>query len=70
MLEKQFYYIKLKKLMDDDYLIVFVDFSISHTYKTCEITLKGLIDYYFQKIITEANLIHLNTLETYIEKFF
>lgn len=61
---------KVKKLMDEKYLVVYMDFSISQTYQMNNMSLKGLYDFYYQKIIEEAHLKGLNTLNSNINKFF
>lgn len=61
---------KVKKLMDEKYLVVYMDFSISQTYQKNNMSLKGLYDFYYQKIIEEAHLKGLNTLNSNINKFF
>lgn len=61
---------KIKRVMDGNYLVVYMDFSISQTYQKNNMTLKGLYDFYYQKIIEEVHLKGLNTLNTNISKFF
>ena len=61
---------KIKRVMDENYLVVYMDFSISQTYQKNNMTLKGLYDFYYQKIIEEVHLKGLNTLNTNINKFF
>lgn len=61
---------KIKQFMDENYLVVYMDFSVSQTYQKNKMTLKGLYDFYYQKIIEEAHLKGLNTLKNHINKFF
>ena len=61
---------KIKRVMDEKYLVVYMDFSVSQTYQKNEMSLKGIYDFYYQKIIEEAHLKGLNTLNTNINKFF
>ena len=61
---------KIKQFMDKNYLVVYMDFSISQSYQKNNMSLKGLFDFYYQKIIEEANMKGLNTLNTQIDKFF
>ena len=61
---------KIKQVMDKNYLVVYMDFSVSQTYQKNKMTLKGLYDFYYQKIIEEAHLKGLNTLKNHINKFF
>ncbi len=61
---------KIKQFMDENYLVVYMDFSVSQTYQKNQMSLKGLYDFYYQKIIEEAHLKGLNTLKNHINKFF
>lgn len=61
---------KIKQFMDKNYLVVYMDFSVSQTYQKNKMSLKGLYDFYYQKIIEEAHLKGLNTLKNHINKFF
>ena len=61
---------RIKQVMDKNYLVVYMDFSVSQTYQKNKMTLKGLYDFYYQKIIEEAHLKGLNTLKNHINKFF
>ena len=61
---------RIKQIMDKNYLVVYMDFSVSQTYQKNKMSLKGLYDFYYQKIIEEAHLKGLNTLKNHINKFF
>ena len=61
---------KIKRNLDEKYLVVYMDFSISQTYQKNNMSLKGLFDFYYQKIIEESHLKGLNTLKNHIKKFF
>ncbi|MBQ6100542.1 MAG: AAA family ATPase [Methanobrevibacter sp.] len=61
---------KIKQFMDKNYLVVYMDFSVSQTYQKNKMSLKGLYDFYYQKIIEETHLKGLNTLKNHINKFF
>ena len=61
---------KIKRVLDEKYLVVYMDFSVSQTYQKNNMSLKGVYDFYYQKIIEEAHLKGLNTLNTNINKFF
>ncbi len=61
---------RIKQVMDKNYLVVYMDFSVSQTYQKNQMSLKGLYDFYYQKIIEEAHLKGLNTLKNHINKFF
>lgn len=61
---------KIKQFMDKNYLVVYMDFSTSQSYQKNNMSLKGLYDFYYQKIIEETKLKGLNTLDAHIKKFF
>lgn len=61
---------KIKQFMDKNYLVVYMDFSVSQTYQKNNMSLKGLYDFFYQKIIEEAQLKGLDTLKNHIDKFF
>ena len=61
---------KIKQIMDKNYLVVYMDFSVSQTYQKNKMSLKGLYDFFYQKIIEEVQQKGLNTLKNHINKFF
>ena len=61
---------KIKKDLDQYYLVVYMDFSVSQTYQKNNMSLKGLYDFYYQKIIEESHKKGLNTLMNNVKKFF
>ena len=61
---------KIKQFMDENYLVVYMDFSISQTYQKNNMSIKGLLDFFYQQIMAESNIKGLNTLNAYVEKFF
>lgn len=61
---------KIKQFMDENYLVTYMDFSVSQTYQKNNMSLKGLFDFYYRKIIEEAHLKGLNTLDAQINRFF
>jgi len=61
---------KIKQFMDENYLVVYMDFSVSQTYQKNKMSLKGLYDFFYQKIIEEAQLKGIDTLKNHIDKFF
>ena len=61
---------KIKQFMDKNYLVVYMDFSVSQTYQKNKMSLKGLYDFFYQKIIEEAQIKGLDTLKNHIKKFF
>ena len=61
---------KIKQFMDENYLVVYMDFSVSQTYQKNEMTLEGLYNFYYEKIIEETHKKGLDCLRTQINKFF
>ena len=61
---------KIKQFMDQNYLVVYMDFSVSQTYQKNKMSLNGLYDFFYQKIIEEAQIKGLDTLKNHIKKFF
>ncbi len=61
---------RIKQLMDNNYLVIYMDFSISQAYQKNNMSFKGLLDFYYQKIIEEAHTRGLNTSNLHINKFF
>lgn len=61
---------KIKQFMNESYLVVYMDFSISQAYQKNNMAIKGLLDFYYQKIIEETHIKGLDTLNSHINKFF
>ena len=61
---------KLKREMDDDYLVVYIDFSKSKCYQKNQMSIIGLMEHIFKEFIKEAKSKGLNTLDKQIEKYF
>lgn len=61
---------KIKSILDDDYMIVFMDLSMSSVYQRNQMSIKGILDYMFKEIIRESRRKGLNSLDEYIKKFF
>ncbi|AMK16147.1 AAA family ATPase [Methanobrevibacter olleyae] len=61
---------RIKNIMDDDYLVIYMDFTISSVYQKNQMSVKGLLDYYFQEIISECRDKGLKSLDSQIKKFF
>ena len=61
---------KIKQFMDENYLVVYMDFSTSQTYQRNNMSPKGLYDFYYRKIIEETSSKGLDTLDAHIRKFF
>ena len=61
---------KIKQFMDKNYLVVYMDLSVSQTYQKNKMSLKGLYDFFYQKIMEEAELKGIDTIKNHINKFF
>ena len=61
---------KLKKLLDDDFLVVYVDFSRAECYQKENMSVEGLMQHYYKELMSEASNKNLNTLTKKITKFF
>ena len=61
---------KLKRELDDDYLVVYMDFSKSKCYQKNQMSIAGLMEHFFKELILESKNKGLNTLDKQIEKYF
>ena len=61
---------KIKKDLDNDYLVLYLDFSQSESYQKNNLSIKGLMEYFFKQLIIESKKKKLNTMDKRIEKFF
>ena len=61
---------KLKRELDDDYLVVYMDFSKSKCYQKNQMSITGLMEHFFKELILESKNKGLNTLDKQIEKYF
>ncbi len=61
---------KIKQFMDENYLVVYMDLSVSQTYQKNKMSLKGLYDFFYQKIMEETELKGIDTIKNHINKFF
>ncbi len=61
---------KLKRELDDDYLVVYMDFSKSKCYQRNQMSIAGLMEHFFKELILESKNKGLNTLDKQIEKYF
>ena len=60
---------KLKRQLDDEYLVVYIDFSKSECFQKNKMNINGLMKHYFKELIREAKNKKLNTLNKQIEKY-
>ena len=61
---------KIKRELDDDYLVLYMDFSQSECYQKNNLTINGLMEYFFKRLLIEAKNKNLNTFDKKIEKYF
>ena len=61
---------KLKRELDDEYLVVYMDFSKSKCYQRNQMSIAGLMEHFFKELILESKNKGLNTLDKQIEKYF
>ncbi len=61
---------KLKRDLDDEYLVVYIDFSKSKCYQKNQMSITGLMEHFFKELILESKNKGLNTFDKQIEKYF
>ena len=61
---------KLKRLLDDDYLTIYIDFKKAECYQKNHMSLERLMQHYYKEILLEASHKNLNTFHKKIFKFF
>ena len=61
---------KIKRELDEDYLVLYMDFSQSECYQKNNLTINGLMEYFFKQLLIEAKNKNLNTFDKKIEKYF
>jgi predicted AAA+ superfamily ATPase len=61
---------KLKRELDEDYLVVYMDFSKSKCYQKNQMSIIGLMEHFFKELILESKNKGLKTLDKQIEKYF
>lgn len=67
---KQYFLKKIKKELDSDYLVVYMNFSNAECYQKNNMSVIGVMEYFFKEFLIESKNKHLNTLDKEIEKFF
>ena len=60
---------KLKRELDDEYLVVYMDFSKSKCYQKNQMSIVGLMEHFFKELMIESKNKGLNTLDKKIEKY-
>ena len=61
---------KLKRELDGEYLVVYIDFSKSKCYQKNKMSVIGLMEHFFKEFIVESKNKGLNTFDKQIEKYF
>lgn len=61
---------RIKKDLDEKYLVVYLNFSKAECYQKNNMSIKGLLEYFLREFIVEAKKQNLNTLDKKIEKYF
>lgn len=61
---------KIKRELDDEYLVLYLDFSQSECYQKNKLTINGLMEYFFKRLLIGAKNKNLNTFDKKIEKYF
>lgn len=61
---------KVKRELNNDYFVLYLDFSQSECYQKNKLSINGLMEYFFKQLIIEAKNKNLNTLDKKIEKYF
>ncbi len=61
---------KIKKELDNDYLVVYINFSKAECYQKRNMSVTGLMEFFFKEFLIEAKNKNLNTLDKRIEKYF
>lgn len=61
---------KLKMELNNEYLVVYIDFSKSKSYQKNQLNIIGLMEHFFKELILESKNKGLNTMDKQIEKYF
>ncbi len=61
---------KIKQDLNNDYLVVYVNFSNAECYQKNQMSVNGLLEYLFKQILIESKKHNLNTFDKKIEKIF
>lgn len=61
---------KIKKILDDDYLVIYLNFSRAECFQKNRMSVEGLMNFYYKEIIKECKFKGLNTLENKVKKLF
>lgn len=61
---------KIKKQLDKDYLVVYADFSRAECHRKRNMSVVGLMEYFYKELMKEAKSKNLSTFDKKIRKFF
>ena len=61
---------KIKQDLNNDYLVVYVNFSNAECYQKNQMSVNGLLEYLFKQILIESKKHNLNKFDKKIEKIF
>ncbi len=61
---------RIKNELDQDYLVVYLNFSKAECYQKNKLSIKGLMEYFLREFLIESKEKKLNTLDKKIEKIF
>ena len=61
---------KIKKELDENYLVVYMNFSKAECYHKNNMSIVGIMEYFLREFLIEAKSKNLNTLDKKIEKYF
>ncbi|WP_286008772.1 AAA family ATPase [Methanobrevibacter woesei] len=61
---------KIKKELEDNYLVVYLDFSRAECYQKNKMSISGLVDFFYKELMKEAKVKGLSTFDKKIVKFF
>lgn len=60
---------KIKRQLDDEYLVIYLDFSRAECFQKNKMSITGLMNYFFKELMIECEKRNLNTLNKKIEKY-
>lgn len=61
---------KIKKELENDYLVVYIDFSRAECYQKDNLSINGLMEHYYNEILSECKRKGLKTIDKKIRKYF
>ncbi len=61
---------KIKQELENDYLVVYIDFSRAECYQKDNLSINGLMEHYYNEILNECKRKGLTTIDKKIRKYF